>query len=263
MQTTCEMISERSRSRWFVRSSEKPKATFRLFCFPYAGGTTHTYRTWQELLPESIEVVPVQLPGRGERLSEPPFNRLSEIVEALARELTPYLNKPFAFFGHSMGALIGLELTRWLRRNGKTLPSHLFVSGRRAPQLPEPIARTWDLPEPEFLDRVRQLNGTPKEVLEHPELMQLMIPLLRADFAVCETYQHQAEPPLKCPLTVFGGVGDVEIPQDHLAPWREHTSAAYKLRMLPGDHFFVQTAHVEMARTIAEELGKVEVCALN
>jgi medium-chain acyl-[acyl-carrier-protein] hydrolase len=108
------------------------------------------------------------------------------------------------------------------------------------------------------------LNGTPKEVLEHPELMQLMIPLLRADFAVCETYQHRAEPPLKCPLTVFGGVGDVEIPQEHLASWREHTSTAYKLQMLPGDHFFVQTAHVEIARIIAEELGRVgKMYALN
>ena len=254
MQTTCEKISERTRSGWLARSGEKPKATMRLFCFPYAGGTTHTYRPWQGLLPEWIDVTPVQLPGRGERLSQPPFHRLSQIVEALARELMPYFDKPFAFFGHSMGALIGLELTRCLRRNGKTMPSHLFVSGRRAPQLPDRIAPTWDLPEREFIERVRQLNGTPKEVLDHPELMQLMIPLLRADFAVCETYQHQVEPPLKCPLTVFGGVGDVEVPSEHLTPWREHTSSTYKLHMLPGDHFFVQTAHVEMAQIIVQEL---------
>jgi medium-chain acyl-[acyl-carrier-protein] hydrolase len=97
MQTTCEIIPERSCSRWLARLREKPNATIRLFCFPYAGGTTHTYRPWQGLLAGSIDVVPVQLPGRGERLSEPPFNRLSEIVEALARELIPYFDKPFHY----------------------------------------------------------------------------------------------------------------------------------------------------------------------
>jgi medium-chain acyl-[acyl-carrier-protein] hydrolase len=252
MQATCEI----ARSRWVTRSVEKPKATMRLFCFPYAGGTTHTYRPWQGLLPEWLDVTPVQLPGRGERLSEPPFDRLSQIVAALARELTPYFDKPFAFFGHSMGALIGLELTRYLRKQGKTMPAHLFISGRRAPQLPDLIASTWDLPEREFIERLRQLNGTPREVLDHPELMQLMIPLLRADFAVCETYEHQAEPALPCALTVFGGDEDVEVPYEHLIPWREHTSSTYKLHLLPGDHFFVQTAHVEMAQIITQELVK-------
>jgi Predicted thioesterase involved in non-ribosomal peptide biosynthesis len=250
-----QMIPERTRSRWLARSEEKAKATVRLFCFPYAGGSSNTYRSWQGLLPESIDVAPVQLPGRGERLSEPALPRLSGIVEALAHEIVPYLDKPFAFFGHSMGALIGLELTRWLRKNHKPLPVHLFVSGRRAPQLPEPIGPAWDLPEQEFIERVRQLNGTPHDVLDHPELMQLIIPFLRADFAVCETYQHQAELPLECPLTVFGGIDDEEVSYEHLEPWREHTTSAYKLHLFPGDHFFVQTAHAEVVQVIAEELG--------
>lgn len=254
MQATCEEIRESPRSGWLARWGEKPTATIRLFCFPFAGGSTYTYRTWQGLLPESIDVAPVQLPGRGERLSEPPFDRLPEMVEALACELTPYFDKSFAFFGHSMGALIAFELTRWLRKHNKTMPSHLFVSGRRAPQVPESIAPTWNLPEPEFIERVRQLNGTPKEVLDHPELMQVVIPLLRADFAVCETYEYQAGPPLEFPLTVFGGVGDIEAPYEDLMPWQEQTSAACKLHTLPGDHFFIQTAPVEIAQIIADEL---------
>ena len=254
MQTTCEALQETTGSRWLPRWREKPNATIRLFCFPYAGGSTSTYRLWQRLLPEWIDVAPVQLPGRGERLSEPPFHRLSETVEALGRELMPYVHKPFAFFGHSMGALIVFELTRWLRRNHRTMPSHLFISGRRAPQVPEATTPTWDLPEQQFIDCVAQMNGTPREVLDHPELMQLLIPLLRADLAACETYQYLAEPPMECALTVFGGVGDVEARREDLTPWREHTSATYKLHMLPGDHFFVQTAHVESTRIIAEEL---------
>ncbi|HEV7745465.1 MAG TPA: alpha/beta fold hydrolase [Pyrinomonadaceae bacterium] len=264
MRTTCEKIQEATRSRWLARWGEKPKATIRLFCFPFAGGSTNTYRVWQGLLPEPIDVVAVQLPGRGERLSESPFQRLSEIVEALGRELIPYFDKPFAFFGHSMGALISFELTQWLRKHHQTMPSHLFVSGHRAPQVPKAIAPTWDLPEPEFIERVRELNGTPQEVLDNPELMQLMIPLLRADFAVCETYEYQPQSVLDCCLTVFGGVGDLESPYEHLTPWREQTSAPYKLHMLPGDHFFVQTAHVEITRIIAAELEKVgKMRALN
>jgi len=176
-------------------------------------------------------------------------------VEALAHEVGPYLDKPFAFFGHSMGALIALELTRWLRRNHKRMPVHLFVSGRRAPHIPDPVEPAWDLPEQEFIDRVRQLNGTPHDVLDHPELMQLIIPFLRADFAACETYEHQPEPPLACPITVFGGVDDEEVSCEHLEPWREHTTSAYRLHLFPGDHFFVQTAQAELLPVIAEALG--------
>ena len=255
MQTLIERIPDGTRSRWLARSSEKPKATIRMFCFPYAGGTTHTYRSWQGLLPESIDVTPVQLPGRGQRLSEPPFQHLPELVEALAPEVVPFLDKPFAFFGHSMGALIGFELARWLRRNHKAMPTHLFVSGRQAPPLSELTEPTWDLPEREFIERVRELNGTTQDILDHPELMQLMIPLLRADFAVCETYRYQVEPPLEFPVTVFGGLDDVEVRYEHLGLWREQTAAAFRLHVLPGDHFFVQTAQAEIVQIIAAELA--------
>lgn len=255
MQATSERVMDGTRSRWLARSGEKAKASIRVFCFPYAGGTTHTYRSWQGLLPESIDVAPVQLPGRGQRLSEPPFQRLPELVEVLAHELVPHLNKPFAFFGHSMGALISFELARWLRKNHKTMPAHLFLSGRRAPQLSELEEPTWDLPEREFVERVRQLNGTTQDVLDHPELMQLMIPLLRADFAVCETYRYQVGPPLECPVTVFGGFDDVEVRYEHLEPWREQTVSAFRLHMFQGDHFFVQTAQAEMVQIVAAELA--------
>jgi medium-chain acyl-[acyl-carrier-protein] hydrolase len=195
----------------------------------------------------------VQLPGRGERLSEPPFRYLNDAVEALAQALSPFFDKPFAFFGHSMGALIGLELSRWLRRERNLMPVHLFVSGRRAPQLPEK-ARTYDLPEPQFIARLRSLNGTPQGVLDHPELMQLMIPLLRADFSVCETYVYKIEPPLECPLTVFGGIGDVEVPREDLELWREHTTSVFSLQMFPGDHFFLHASQRGMLRIISQQL---------
>jgi medium-chain acyl-[acyl-carrier-protein] hydrolase len=196
----------------------------------------------------------VQLPGRGSRLAEVPFQHLPDMIEALAGALSSLWDKPFAFFGHSMGALIGLELARWLRRERDIMPVHLFVSGRRAPQLPEPESPTYNLPEAEFVRRLRILNGTPQGVLEHPELMQLMIPLLRADFSVCETYEHKSEPPLNCPLTVFGGIEDTEVPYEQLEPWRELTSSAFAIRMFPGDHFFLHPAQEGILRIIDQQL---------
>ena len=227
----------------------------RLFCFPYAGGNAGSFRAWQSLLPQFVQVAAVQPPGRGERLSEPAFKHLPDMVQVLGPTLLPFLNKPFAFFGHSMGALIVLELTRWLRRTNKPLPIHLFISGRRAPQFPDEEPPSHDLPEAEFIERLRELNGTPQEVLHHPELMQLMIPLLRADFSVCETYQYEVELPLNCPITVFGGLGDIEVPREKLEPWRELTTSSFSLHIFPGDHFFIHSAQNEITRVIAQKLS--------
>jgi medium-chain acyl-[acyl-carrier-protein] hydrolase len=247
-------VSDTSRTRWLPGFREKPEARLRMFCFPYAGGSAASFRGWPDAFPASIQVAAVQLPGRGERLSEPAFKHLPEMVQALGSALSPYLNKPFAFFGHSMGALILIELTRWLRRTGGPMPIHLFVSGRRAPQVPDDTAPTYDLPEAEFIDRLRQLNGTPQVVLDHPELMQLMVPLLRADFGVCETYQYDSEPPFDIPITVFGGRDDVEVSREKLEPWREHTTGSFSLHIFPGDHFFVHSAQNNIIRIIQERL---------
>jgi medium-chain acyl-[acyl-carrier-protein] hydrolase len=196
----------------------------------------------------------VHLPGRGNRLGEKPFSQLLPLVEAIAEAIVPYLDKPFAFFGHSMGALIGFELARCLRRQNKPLPSHLFVSGCRAPQVPDNDPATYDLPQEEFVRELQRLNGTPKEVLEHPELMHLFIPLLRADFSVCQTYSHAAEPAFNFPITVFGGLQDYESPRENLEPWSEHTFQNFKLRMLPGDHFFLNSSQPLLLQALSLEL---------
>lgn len=186
------MTSALITSSWLTCSSPNHQAILRLLCFPYAGGGANIFRTWQDNLPTTVEVCPVQLPGRERRLLEPPFTDLRFLVEAAARALLLYLDRPFAFFGHSMGATISFELARHLRQEKNVKPVHLFVSGRRAPQLPERHASTYDLPGAEFLEELRRLKGTPKEVLEHPELMELMLPLLRADFELIQTYQYSA-----------------------------------------------------------------------
>lgn len=240
---------------WIGCPKPNPLAQMRLFCFPYAGGTATIYRAWPDLLLGSVEVCVIHLPGRAGRLQEQPFTRLLSLVEDLAPYIRPFLDKPFAFFGHSMGALISFELARVLRRERAPAPAQLFLSGRSAAHLPDVDPRTFDLPEQEFIEELRRLNGTPKEALEHPELMLLMIPLLRADFSVCQTYEYEKGPPLDTPITIFGGLQDYEVPREHLEAWREHTSSTFKLRMLPGDHFFLNSQQPLLLKTLSQELS--------
>jgi medium-chain acyl-[acyl-carrier-protein] hydrolase len=253
---TAEAKSEESSTPpWLFCHQPRATANLRLFFFPYAGGGASLYRTWAKRLGPSIEVCPVQLPGRENKLCVPPFTRLQPLVEAIADALSPLLDTPFAFFGHSMGAIIGFELARQLRRNRGVEPEHLFVSGHGAPHLPLEEPPTYELPEAELIEELRRLNGTPQATFEHPELLALMLPVLRADMAVCQTYEYRDESALKCPITAIGGLEDVDVSRKRLEAWREHTDAAFKLRMLPGDHFFLHSKQFEILRIISREIA--------
>lgn len=230
------------------------QARLRLFCFPYAGAGASVFRAWTNELSAEIEVVPVQLPGRETRIRETPFTDITPLVEVLANSLADHTGIPFAFFGHSMGALISYELAQKLRHQGAPTPDHLFVSGRRAPQLPNEKSPLHTLAEEELLERLRELNGTPEEVFQHPELIKVWLPAIRADFAVCENYVYREAPPLDCPTTAFGGLEDVHVSRDALEGWGNHTRAAFKLRMLPGDHFFLHQSRLMLLRAITDDL---------
>ncbi len=243
--------------RWFAYREVNPRARLRLFCFPYAGGGASAYRGWAAALPADVEVCPVQLPGRESRLREPAFDRPAPLIAALADALQAHLGLPFAFFGHSMGAMLSFELARELRRRGNSLPLHLFVSGRRAPQVPSREPDIHDLPEAEFLRRLRELNGTPEEVLQHAELMRLLLPVLRSDFAVNETYVFQPEPPLDLGISAFGGLEDIEVTREDVTGWSEHARGSFRLRMLPGDHFFLHSARELLTQSVARDLAEI------
>ncbi len=234
-----------------------PQVELRLFCFPFAGAGASVYRNWQDILPKSIEVCPVQLPGREERLLEVPFTRLAPLVAELGKVLEPYLDRPFAFFGHSMGASISFELTRHLRRINQPLPVHLFISGRRAPQVTVTESTTYHLPDPDFIEELRRLQGTPESVLQTPELMELLMPLLRADFELCETYDYHDEQPLDCPFSVFGGLDDADVSQDSLVAWKAQTNYPMQLQMFPGDHFFIFDARQKCSQLISQQLQRI------
>jgi len=254
------MIQLAAPRTWLACHRPNPRARVRLFCLPYAGGGASTFRRWQEALPQTVEVCPVQIPGRETRFREPPFTRLADLAEALGDGLSDYLDLPFALFGHSMGALVAFELARQLRRECHQEPLHLFVSGCAAPHLPrEDHQPIHDLPEPAFRREIARLNGTPAAVLENDELMQMMLPILRADFAVCETYTYAEGPPLTCPISAFGGLQDEAVDREELNAWRAQTTGPFRLRLVPGDHFFLHTAQPLLLPLLARELQGVRV----
>ncbi|WP_107666511.1 thioesterase II family protein [Cyanothece sp. BG0011] len=235
-----------STNPWLYLPQPNPKAKIRLFCFPYAGGGTRIFRHWPNHLSDTIEICAIRLPGREGRISETPLTKLLDLVETITPNLLPYLDKPFAFFGHSLGSLVCFEVAHQLRQNYGIQPFFLFASGHPAPQLPDLDPPIHQLPEPDFIKEINKLNGTPKQVLEDKELMQLLMPILRADFEILETYHYTPKPPLNCPITVFGGLNDPEANETELVPWSQHTNNSFEHYLFPGDHFFIHSAQLEI-----------------
>jgi surfactin synthase thioesterase subunit len=241
---------------WVSVHKSRPQARLRLFCFPHAGAGASIYRTWSDDLPAEVEVCPVQLPGRENRLREPAVSQLPLLVEMLAGALWPYMDRPFAFFGHSMGGLISFELARQLRRLQHPGPVHLFVAGCPAPQTPDPFPRISELPDRALVAELRRLNGVPALILQHAEMMRLVLPLMRADLALAEHYVYLAENPLDCPISAFGGRQDNAIRNEYLPGWREQTRSTFTLRVFEGDHFFLKSARTPLLQAVSWDLSQ-------
>ncbi|MCA9970609.1 MAG: thioesterase [Anaerolineales bacterium] len=242
---------------WIARPFPNMNARLRLFCLPYAGGGTAVYHPWGRQLPAEVELCPIRLPGREGRIAERPYDQLLPLVDALAQAIFPYLEKPFALFGHSMGALLSFELARALRRRYGRLPAHLFVSGSDAPDRLAFDPPLHTLPDPEFVAQVRdRYKGLPDVIWQNAGLMQTFLPALRADFTLIETYTCRPDAPLGMPITTYGGEQDPETSRANLAAWRSHTDRAFSLKLFPGDHFFIQSAQPALLQALSRDLAR-------
>lgn len=227
-------------SVWFMRPTPRPNARARLFCFSYAGGGAAAYRLWPPSLPADLEVVAIQLPGRANRLRESALSSMSQIVDVLLPELRPLLDLPYAMFGHSMGAVLASEVTRAVLAEGAPAPRQLMVSGRRPAHVPQVEAPLHGLPDAQFVAAINQrYGGIPEELLQHEDLMALLLPCLRADITALETHRPPVRPAMPVPLTVFGGADDRLTPREHLDAWRSETTGAFRVRVFPGGHFYL------------------------
>jgi surfactin synthase thioesterase subunit len=243
-------------AEWCVRWCPAPDAALRLFCLPYTGGGAAAYREWAFRLAPEIEVLAVRLPGRENRFREPAFSRLEDLVPALVRGVRPWLgDRPHAWFGHSMGGLVAFEVCRALRRLREAEPLRLIVSGYPAPHLLPRFPDVHDASVPEFIARLRELGGTPPELLDQASALAPFLPTLRADFAVLETYRHRVEPALDLPLSVFGGTHDAFATEADLHAWAEHVTGPSTVRTFPGNHFYLNGQRDPLLAAIAEALS--------
>jgi medium-chain acyl-[acyl-carrier-protein] hydrolase len=248
------MYQKQHEKKWLINVKQSPRADLRLFCFPYAGGAASSYRTWPDYLPPNIELWAVELPGRATRAREPAAARIRDLVPPLVAALRAAIDRPFAVFGHSMGAALGFEVVRALHERYGVEPVHLFVSGHRAPHLPRNEDPIHHLPEEQLIEKLREFSGTPQGILDDPEMMQIVLPYLRKDFEAAELYEFSPGPRLACPVSAYGGLGDEPLGPAELDAWREHTSGPFSRRMFPGKHFYIHSAERLLVTTIAREL---------
>ncbi len=242
---------------WLVKNVRKPNPRLKLLCLPFAGGSSVAYREWGRQLPDSIEVLALELPGRGQRLMEPLVTHLPDLVRQIAHNIQDELDRPFAFFGHSMGATLAWELSHYLITQYNNEPAFLFLSGRSAPHLNDREEPIHQLSDEQFWEKIRSFEGTPPEILQHKELMELLLPIIRADFKMVETYEHRNRPPLNIPMTILGGLEDESTPKEYLDAWREYTTASFSLRMFPGGHFFLQKHTAKILELIVRDLNGI------
>lgn len=240
---------------WIRYSLPRNRPQTRLFCLPFAGGYAAAFCRWPRLLPDEIEVCPVQFPGHGDRMLEQIFDNLDGLVDAAVDGLAGELDKlPYAIFGYSMGALVAFELTRALRRKGLRQPDRLFLAARRAPDLDTERQAIHGLADADFLDEIRRFEGTPIGFFSEPALVRLALPALRADFKLCETYVYEREAPLEIPITAFAGADDSAAPPESAIPWREQTTCGFEMIICPGGHFFLMESEADLLIHIERRL---------
>lgn len=236
---------------WFTAGSN-PAGAMRLFLFPFAGGNANAFLPWQDLLGPRLELRVAQLPGRGVRLFDPPVADLDELVARLSQAVTDLADRPFLFFGHSLGALVAFEVARQLRRTGRPEPVALWVSGAEGPGTRLLRQQLHALEEAELIEALREYSGTASEMLDDRELMQLVLPGVRADFALSERYVYRGEPPLDLPISVLLGASDPYVDPERAAGWARESSLPVRRHTFPGAHFFLNDHQQSIANLLAD-----------
>ncbi|HTB79610.1 MAG TPA: alpha/beta fold hydrolase [Opitutaceae bacterium] len=226
-------------NKWLIPFGGRFQEKARLICFPPAGGGWSLFSPWQNALGPDIRVVGVHLAERESRSQEPPAVRLTALIDALEKEISPLLDKPFAFLGHSFGALVAYELAHRLKANRHIEPSLLVVAARSAPHL-QPDSRFGGLTDAELEALLRRLGGTPETLLQERQLMALMIPSLRADLQMNEAFEYTERTTLECPIAALGGLDDPLVARAKIEEWRSHTAGEFTMKDFPGGHFFLK-----------------------
>lgn len=242
-------------NKWFVTPQINLEADTRIFFFPYAGGGPAIFSRWVSDIPSKIEAQIVYYPGRGSRHNEPPMRSITLLVNELTQAIQPLLDKPFVFFGHSLGGTVAFELARSLRHSRLPQPNILFISGCGAPQILDRQPPLHKLPDDDFVSSLKKLNGIPQDVLQNQEMLDIFLPMLRTDFELIETYKYAHDKPLNSPIIALGGHNDPRVRREQLEAWATQTNAHFAAKYFEGNHFFVNAARQVVIETIIGEIA--------
>jgi medium-chain acyl-[acyl-carrier-protein] hydrolase len=226
-------------NRWLLRFSKSASPSLRLFCFPFAGSSASIFRPWIDSLPAEVEVLAVQLPGRENRLREPCMREMEDIVQCLDDEIGSYLEPPFVLFGHSLGTLIAYQLLQRLERSGRSTAELFVASGGPAPHTCSAPDAPRRLTQNQILADLQRISGSHSELLNDPEVLALLLPMLQADFEIYANYRYREAPPLRCPIIALRGAADAYITHGSQAEWKQHTNGQFSFHTLPGRHLFM------------------------
>ena len=242
---------------WIVRQSPRSQAVLRLFCFPHAGAGSVIFRDWFNAFPEHIEVCAIEPPGRLARRSERSPRDLDEFTRALEAALAGYLDLPYALFGYSLGALMAFECARALRRNQGLEPRHLIVAAHKAPHIPLKHAPISHAPKESFVHELERRYGPIEPVIKaEPELLDMIVDIMRTDLGMLERYRHQPDTALRCPVVAIGGQQDLSVDRAALQGWQAHTTGGFRTEWFPGGHFFLRQQPQKLRALIQEELTR-------
>ncbi|HEY6390515.1 MAG TPA: alpha/beta fold hydrolase [Bryobacteraceae bacterium] len=247
--------SDISAPGWIEFCTRVPRPQFRLFCFHHAGGSALIFRDWHKYIPQTIEVCPIQLPGRGRRRAETPSTNLAELSAALARGIEHLLDLPFAFFGYSMGATVAFETARRLEAR-RLRPLALVVAAARPPSQQRAKTEYWKLPRERLIERLRTLQSTPEEILNNSELMDYFLAIVRADFQVLETNRMEPGAKTACPILAMAGASDSDVQPEEMRGWSELTTGPFSFETLAGGHSFVIRQPAEVIARVRMSLAR-------
>ena len=261
--STASVMPERN--RWVSERNRVEGSRIRLFCLPHAGSGAAAFNSWKRIFPSLVEVCPILLPGRETRLDEASYSDCDLLIRDMTDALSNWFDKPYAIFGHSMGALLAFEMAQTVRSRGLREPRYLFLSGRIAPHLAQAQRPIHQLPHDELIAELEaRYGGLPREILQDPEMLEIFLPILRTDLTLIETHCYRERPRLRCPIMVSAGVHDVTVSNESLAAWRIHTVERVEVHWFSGGHFYLTgDSRASLLEKIAEKMLAIDAATAN
>lgn len=247
----------KQKNKWFFTLKEKPESQIRVIALPFAGGGPSAFHSWHPIFSDNIELIVINYPGRETRFTEKPVNDPEEMVSEIVNSLSDYSDKPFVLFGHSMGAMLAYFVTCELQRKQLMMPEILFVSGMRAPHIASRSEPVKQMNDEDLVNSLNKYGGMPAELFKNKELLQIFLPIIRADLEMLGRVPVEKSDNVNVPIFAYGGELDQTFTKDDLQQWDQYSDVEFKLHLMPGGHFYINQHRNELLRAIEDDISRI------